>query len=95
MVPALCLAKDDVSHVRIACEEAVVDELAYMTYSRMYVHLSPDEETASLVGVRHGSLAMLRIFARDMFDDGHCFYISQNGVWLTDQVPPEYFEQIV
>lgn len=69
-------------------------EHGLLPMSRMHVHLSPDEETASLVGVRHGSLAVLKIFARDMFDDGHCFYISQNGVWLTDQVPPEYFEQI-
>jgi putative RNA 2'-phosphotransferase len=25
-----------------------------------------------------------------MARDGHEFYRSDNGVWLTDQVPPEY-----
>lgn len=62
--------------------------------SRMHVHLSSDEETASLVGQRHGKLAILRVEAHRMFDDGYSFYVSNNGVWLTDVVSPEYFKQI-
>ena len=62
--------------------------------SRMHVHLSFDEETASLVGQRHGKLAILRVEAHRMFEDGYSFYISDNDVWLTDIVPPEYLEQI-
>ncbi len=25
-----------------------------------------------------------------MHADGHVFYVSANGVWLTERVPPEY-----
>jgi len=28
-----------------------------------------------------------------MFRDGHTFYQSENGVWLTDAVPPEYIRE--
>lgn len=59
---------------------------------RHHVHLSPDLETASKVGVRHGKLAILSIDARQMAIDGHLFYRSPNGVWLTDQVPVGYFQ---
>ena len=58
--------------------------------TRLHVHLSPDEETAVRVGERHGSPIVLRINARQMHDDGHQFYLSNNGVWLTDFVAPNY-----
>ena len=58
--------------------------------TRLHVHLSPDEETAVRVGERHGSPVVLRINARQMHDDGHKFYLSNNGVWLTDFVAPNY-----
>jgi len=25
-----------------------------------------------------------------MHDEGHIFYLSDNGVWLTERVPPVY-----
>jgi putative RNA 2'-phosphotransferase len=28
-----------------------------------------------------------------MFVDGHRFFRSVNGVWLTDHVPPAYLEE--
>jgi putative RNA 2'-phosphotransferase len=58
--------------------------------TRLHVHLSPDEETAVRVGERHGSPVVLRINAWQMHDDGHKFYLSNNGVWLTDFVAPNY-----
>ena len=58
--------------------------------TRLHVHLSPDEETAVRVGERHGSPVVLRINARQMHDDGLKFYLSNNGVWLTDFVAPNY-----
>ena len=58
--------------------------------TRLHVHLSPDEETAVRVGERHGSPVVLRINARQMHDDGHKFYLSNNGVWLTDFVALNY-----
>lgn len=60
--------------------------------SRQHVHLSPDEETAVKVGQRHGKPAVLTVLAGAMHRDGHVFYRSENGVWLTLAVPPGYLE---
>lgn len=57
---------------------------------RHHVHLSADRTTAHAVGNRHGTLAMLHVDAAGMHEQGHDFYISANGVWLTDSVPAEY-----
>jgi putative RNA 2'-phosphotransferase len=57
---------------------------------RHHVHLSSDEKTASMVGQRRGQPVILVIEARRMFRDGHAFYQSDNGVWLTDAVPTDY-----
>ena len=58
---------------------------------RQYVHLSGDVQTAMAVGRRHGMPAVLKINAEAMSRDGITFYRSENGVWLCDHVPPEYF----
>ena len=58
--------------------------------NRQHVHLSPDEATASKVGKRHGKPVILRVDTGLMYNDGHAFYQSQNGVWLTAHVPPTY-----
>ncbi len=58
---------------------------------RQFVHISSDYETAVNVGKRHGSPAVLIIKARDMSSDGYEFFISDNGIWQTKYVPPEYF----
>jgi putative RNA 2'-phosphotransferase len=60
--------------------------------SRQHVHLSPDEETAIRVGQRHGKPVVLIVRSGQMHRDGHAFYRSDNGVWLTASVPPEYLE---
>lgn len=58
---------------------------------RMYVHLSPDEQTAIKVGQRHGTPYVIRIDCRKMLADGCKFWLSNNGVWLTKEVAPQYF----
>ena len=58
--------------------------------SRIYVHLSPDSETATKVGRRHGEPVVLKVDAKAMTDRGITFFQSVNGVWLTKIVPPEY-----
>ena len=58
--------------------------------SRLHVHLSQTEETAVNVGKRHGKPTVLRIDAKQMSEDGIKFYLSNNGVWLTDYVSPKY-----
>lgn len=60
--------------------------------ARHHVHLSPDTATARTVGMRRGKPVVLRIAAARMHRDGHVFYLSANGVWLTDEVPPEYID---
>lgn len=59
---------------------------------RQYVHLSKDVETAMIVGARHGGkTVVLKIMAQPMYISGHKFYQAENGVWLTDTVPSNYF----
>ena len=58
--------------------------------SRLYVHLSPDKETAKKVGKRHGTVVVLLVDAGKMAEDGLVFFQSANGVWLTKQVLPKY-----
>lgn len=57
---------------------------------RRHVHLSPDAATATRVGQRHGRPVVLVIRARDMVAEGHEFFRSDNGVWLTERVPAKF-----
>ena len=58
--------------------------------NRLHVHLSQTEETAVNVGKRHGKPYVLRINTKQMSEAGIKFYLSNNGVWLTDYVSPKY-----
>jgi putative RNA 2'-phosphotransferase len=58
--------------------------------SRQHVHLTSELETAVKVGSRRGQAIILSIRAKDMHDKGYAFYQSENGVWLTEAVPPEF-----
>ena len=58
--------------------------------TRQQVHLSVDEATARRVGRRHGKATILKVDAPRMHAKGFKFYVADNGVWLTDQVPPEF-----
>lgn len=63
--------------------------------SRQHVHLSTDIETAYIVARRRkGKDAILRIDSAAMAGDGLTFFLSDNGVWLTDSVPPRYLREI-
>lgn len=58
---------------------------------RHHVHLSPDEATARVVAARrHGENALLRVEAGRMAREGFVFFLSDNGVWLTDNAPPAF-----
>ena len=57
---------------------------------RHHVHLSGDVETARKVGARRGKPVVLTVEAGRMHRDGHTFFRSENGVWLTHAVPPTY-----
>ncbi|HEY6402584.1 MAG TPA: RNA 2'-phosphotransferase [Blastocatellia bacterium] len=59
---------------------------------RHHVHLSEDTVTAAQVGQRHGKPIVLRVEAGRMRADGFAFYLSANGIWLTEGVPVEYLD---
>lgn len=61
--------------------------------SRQHVHLSTDIETAIKVGQRHGKPFVFKVLAEQMYNDNFQFYISDNGVWLTDNVPTKYLKR--
>lgn len=58
--------------------------------NRQHVHLSKEKETALKVGQRHGKPVIITVLAQQMAQDGYTFYLSENGVWLTEQVPVRY-----
>jgi len=60
--------------------------------SRQHVHLSTDKETAINVASRRGKPIILTVRSGKMHTKNHAFYQSDNGVWLTDEVPAEFIE---
>lgn len=70
-----------------------INKQGLLSMGRLYVHLSKDEGTALKVGSRHGKPVIYRVKSGKMAKDGHVFYLSKNGVWLTKKVPVEYLEK--
>lgn len=58
--------------------------------NRNHVHLSAIKETAINVGSRRGKPIVLLINAGKMHEEGFQFYLSANGVWLTEHVPEHF-----
>jgi len=61
---------------------------------RHHVHLHEDKTFARNVGARRGKLIVLEVDTATMHDAGYRFYRSENGVWLTDHVPPHYLRRL-
>ena len=61
---------------------------------RQHVHLHEEVAAAKKVAARRGQPVVLTIAARAMWADNFRFYVSANNVWLTDNVPPDYFETL-
>lgn len=61
--------------------------------SRQQVHLSADIATATTVGSRHGRPTVLVVDTVAMAQEGYLFYRAENGVWLTNEVPPRYLSR--
>ena len=59
---------------------------------RHHVHLSADLATAQKVGGRRGKPVVLVVRAADMVAAGHAFFVSANGVWLTEAVPAAFVD---
>lgn len=67
-----------------------IREQGLLKGSRHHVHLSEQQETAAAVGRRYGRPVVLGIASGAMHADGHLFFRSANGVWLTEHVPVRY-----
>ncbi|HEX8560006.1 MAG TPA: RNA 2'-phosphotransferase [Pyrinomonadaceae bacterium] len=74
--------------------EAILAAGGLRKMGRHHVHLSADAETARRVGARHGRPVVFAVDAARMAADGHDFYVSANGVWLTDSVPAGYLSRL-
>jgi putative RNA 2'-phosphotransferase len=59
---------------------------------RLYVHLSSEQSMAWDVGRRRGGAVILRVRAGMMHAQGHAFFRSENGIWLTDHVPSTFID---
>lgn len=69
---------------------AAIREQGLVRGVRHHVHLSPDPETAARVGARRGRFVVLEVAAAATAAAGHEFFVTGNGVWLVDAVPPEH-----
>lgn len=63
--------------------------------TRQYVHLSADLTTAVEVGKRHGKPVVYTVRAKVMSQEGKKFFLSENGVWLTKDVPVAYLSKLI
>lgn len=77
-------------HGTVSRSLASIRETGLRCGSRRHVHLSRDTETAAGVGRRRGRPVVLQIRSGAMHREGFAFYLSANGVWLTDHVPADY-----
>ncbi len=71
----------------------IIMEEGLKKMKRHHVHLSPDKETAAIVGSRRGSFEILEVEAMRLRADGYKIYKSENGVYLVDEVPPKYIRR--
>jgi len=60
---------------------------------RPHVHLFHDPRDAHVIGQRHGKHVILEVASRLMASHDFKFYLAENGVWLTDTVPPDYLNR--
>lgn len=72
---------------------AAIESSGLRAMNRHHVHLSVDTETASAVGSRRGKPVLVSVDAGAMHEAGHIFYVTPNGVWLTEFVPPEFLRE--
>ena len=76
------------------CSVQTILENGLYKMGRHHVHLSPDVAAAKKVGSRRGRPVVLEVEAGDMHREGWTFYLSGNGVWLVEHVPPRYLRRI-
>lgn len=83
----------DLFHGTAEKNKASILENGITKQNRLHVHLSAEKETAIKVGSRHGKPFIFIVDTVAMLQDGYVFYLSENGVWLTDSVPSKYLKK--
>ncbi len=63
--------------------------------NRQHVHLSQELETAFNVGKRHGKPIVLVIDTKAMIEAGYTFYLSENNVWLCENISWHFIINII
>lgn len=71
-----------------------IDNKGLLKGKRQYVHLSDDISTATKVGSRHGEPIVYLVDHEKLLLDGHELWVSENNVWLSDDIPAEYLSII-
>lgn len=69
---------------------SMIENSGLLKMGRHHVHLSADTETARKVGMRYGKPVIFEIDTAQMLAEGFEFYVSENGVWLVESVPPKF-----
>jgi len=77
-------------HGTATCFLESIRKLGLIKGKRHHVHLSTNQQTMIQVGMRHGTPVVLTVQAAQMHASGHEFFVTGNGVWLTDHVPPQF-----
>lgn len=77
-------------HGTVASFIASIRQQGLLKRSRNHVHLSAELDTAKKVGSRRGKPIVLTVASGRMHESGQQFFVSANGVWLTDSVPAEF-----
>lgn len=81
-------------HGTVAANLPSIDRKGLLPMRRHHVHLSIDEASALAVGGRRGVPVILVVDAARMEREGYKFFVSDNGVWLTDCVPSMYLSRL-
>jgi putative RNA 2'-phosphotransferase len=68
----------------------LIKEHGLLKMARHHVHLSTDIETARRVGARQGKPLVFVVDAAAMQAENFEFFVSENGVWLVEQVPSKF-----
>ena len=79
-------------HGTVARNLGAIRARGLVRMKRHHVHLSMDRDTAAKVGQRRGEPLVLTVRAGDMHRAGFAFFVSENGVWLTEHVPSRFLE---
>ena len=69
----------------------VLDENGYTNVDELINKLNAHK--AIKVAIRRAKPIILKIKAGEMFLNGYKFYLSDNGVWLTEHVPVNFVVQ--